>query len=194
MAVFKVLVEVGPGQFAELLSSEVYSFRSGSSTTPWAAHDAEHRPDLPGNGESPDDGVLPNPRAPDTAATAAASSLQRHVRSHVQHNPHAALVYSSESVLISICRDMRHMLSGFQGFWWQGQMLGCFNEWQVGAGEVAAAIKDMLAAADLPLDLERSHLLEQSLSLQQQLKSTQAALTHQEQVWHPAQCILMQCI
>lgn len=33
MAVFKVPVEVSTGQFAELLSSQVYSFRSGSTAT-----------------------------------------------------------------------------------------------------------------------------------------------------------------
>ena len=52
----------------------------------------------------------------------------------------------------------------------------------VAPGEVAAAIRDMLAAADLPLGLEQERLLEESLSLQQQLKATQAALDHQQSV------------
>ena len=41
--------------------------------------------------------------------------------------------------------------------------------WQVSPVEVAAAVREMLAAAAMPLDLERSALLEQSLALQQQL-------------------------
>ncbi len=48
--------------------------------------------------------------------------------------------------------------------------------------EVVSAIRDMLSAADLPLGLERERLLEHSLSLQAQLKATQAALSHQRQV------------
>ena len=52
----------------------------------------------------------------------------------------------------------------------------------VAPGEVVLAIRDMLAAADLPLGLEQGRLLEQSLGLQQQLKATQAALNHQQAV------------
>lgn len=60
---------------------------------------------------------------------------------------------------------------------------------QVAPNEVAAAIRDMLAAAELPLDLERGSLVEQSLMLQQQLREAQAALAAQEQVCtHSCKC------
>jgi len=57
---------------------------------------------------------------------------------------------------------------------------------------VVAAIRDMLSAADLPLGLEQERLLEQSLSLQQQLKATQAALGHQQAV--PAHANSLKCM
>ncbi len=58
----------------------------------------------------------------------------------------------------------------------------------VAPGEVVAAIRDMLSAADLPLGLEQERLLEQSLTLQQQLKATQAALNHQHAVPSVTSC------
>ncbi len=47
--------------------------------------------------------------------------------------------------------------------------------------EVAAAVRQMLAAASLPLDLERSALLEQSLALQAALAAARGALSAEQQ-------------
>ena len=52
----------------------------------------------------------------------------------------------------------------------------------VSATEMMAAVRDMLAAADVPLDLERSQLLQQTLELRAQLQGAQSRLTTAEQV------------
>ncbi|BDA44284.1 probable Sacsin [Coccomyxa sp. Obi] len=125
-AVFRVQVEVSPGQIADLLSSEVYSFRNSSG----GPGPAEH------NGTRPSE--APPPNAGEATSNGAAAA------------PEPASGASAQPA--------------------------------VAPGEVVSAIRDMLSAADLPLGLEQERLLEQSLSLQQQLKATQAALNHQQAV------------
>ncbi len=48
---------------------------------------------------------------------------------------------------------------------------------------------DLLRAAGMPLDLERQQLLQQSLTMQQQVKDTQDQLAQQAQVLLPLHCI-----
>ena len=43
------------------------------------------------------------------------------------------------------------------------------------AGDVAAAVRDMLSAARLPLDLDRQALMQETLGLRDQLKAAQEA-------------------
>jgi hypothetical protein len=47
---------------------------------------------------------------------------------------------------------------------------------------MVAALKDMLAAASLPLDLERQELLDRSLALAEQLKQERKRLASAQQV------------
>ena len=48
--------------------------------------------------------------------------------------------------------------------------------------EVAAAVREMVAATAMPLDLQRGALLEQGLALQQQLAAARAAVSAEQQV------------
>ena len=63
-----------------------------------------------------------------------------------------------------------------------GQAQTAGQPWGVSATEMMTAVRDMLAAADVPLDLERSQLLQQTLELRAQLQGTQSRLTTAEQV------------
>ena len=63
-----------------------------------------------------------------------------------------------------------------------GQVQTAGQPWGVSATEMMAAVRDMLAAADVPLDLERSQLLQQTLELRAQLQGAQSRLTTAEQV------------
>ena len=47
--------------------------------------------------------------------------------------------------------------------------------------ETAAAVREMLAAAAVPLDLERAQLLEHSLVLKQALQDARATLSAEQQ-------------
>ena len=60
---------------------------------------------------------------------------------------------------------------------------------QVSPTEVTGAVVDLLRAAGMPLDLERQQLLQQSLTMQQQVKDTQDQLAQQAQVLLPLHCI-----
>ena len=46
-------------------------------------------------------------------------------------------------------------------------------------------MKEMLAAAEVPLDLECGQLLEHSLALKQALQDARATLSAEQQVWTP---------
>ena len=50
---------------------------------------------------------------------------------------------------------------------------------QVSPAEVTGALTDLLKAAGMPLDLERQQLLQQSLTMQQQVKDIQEQLAEQ---------------
>ena len=58
----------------------------------------------------------------------------------------------------------------------------CHARVQVSPVEIAAAVREMLAAAAMPLDLERNALLEQGLALQQQLQAARTAVSAEQQV------------
>ena len=53
---------------------------------------------------------------------------------------------------------------------------------QVSPAEMTGAVTDLLKAAGMPLDLERQQLLQQSLTMQQQLKDIGHELAKQAQV------------
>ena len=55
--------------------------------------------------------------------------------------------------------------------------------------EVTGAVVDLLRAAGMPLDLERQQLLQQSLTMQQQVKDAQDKLAQQAQVLLSLRCI-----
>jgi len=50
---------------------------------------------------------------------------------------------------------------------------------QVSPAELTGALTDLLKAAGMPLDLERQQLLQQSLTMQQQVKDVQEQLAEQ---------------
>ena len=75
-----------------------------------------------------------------------------------------------------------------------GQVQAAGQPGAVSATEMMAAVRDMLAAAEVPLDLERSELLQQTLELRAQLQGTQSRLTTAQQVgclvcWLPHCCV-----
>ena len=53
---------------------------------------------------------------------------------------------------------------------------------QIGPKEMASAVREMLASAGLPVDLERTGLLERALRLQNQLDSTASDLAATKKV------------
>lgn len=63
---------------------------------------------------------------------------------------------------------------GNSGLQEQGQVRGAHN---VSAQEVGRTVKDMLAAAGMPMTLDQHTLLERSLALQEQLAAADTALS-----------------
>lgn len=53
---------------------------------------------------------------------------------------------------------------------------------QIGPKEMANAVREMLSAAGMPVDLERTGLLERSMKLQKQLEAAAAKLDNAEKV------------
>lgn len=56
---------------------------------------------------------------------------------------------------------------------------------QLGAKDMAAAVREMMAAAGVPVDLERTNLLEKILRLQSELDSASAGLSKLEKARIP---------
>ena len=53
---------------------------------------------------------------------------------------------------------------------------------QIGPKEMAGAVREMLSAAGMPVDLERTNLLERTLRLQDELERATSRLSTIEQV------------
>ena len=60
------------------------------------------------------------------------------------------------------------------------------------AGDVAAAVRDLLSAARLPLDLDRQTLMQETLRLRDQLKAAQSAADSADAVGG-ARCCRLSC-
>lgn len=132
---YLITVEVTPGEFRDLKSSEVYSFRG---TTGGAGEAEAAQISL---AASP----VPAPQAEPASSPAGPGSRSA------------------------------------------GQVQPAGQPGAVSAPEMMAAVRDMLAAADVPLDLERSQLLQQTLELRAQLEGAQSRLATAEQEAEEAQ-------
>ncbi|KAK9798935.1 hypothetical protein WJX73_003884 [Symbiochloris irregularis] len=127
-AVYHVSVEVAPGQFAQLLSSQVYSFRSGAQAAGAQSSGASHprRPEAhqPVHLSSATDSAAgggPNARAAEESGTEGAAAIRA-----------------------------------------------------ISPSEAMSAMRDMLAAAGVVMSEDRAQMVQESLTLREQLTSAQA--------------------
>lgn len=147
---YRVPVEVGPGRVQEVLSSNVYCFRST-----WAAS---------GGGEGVQQGMSVN---------------QRHHGDHGDgmRGDSAAVASTAQPPATSQDKDGDHAQQQQHGV-----EDGSGASRPVHAAEVVGAVGEMLAAAGLKLDTDTGEMMQQVVSLQQQLADTQRHLNAAQEV------------
>ncbi len=187
-------MEVTPGEFQDLKSSEVYSFRgttggAGEATVLELTADCHRQPASCAHELS----LLPWPaerlqsyfglRPPSPCALLCAGCILLSMMSPLTcaGEAEAAQISLAASPMPAPQAEPASSPAG-PGSRSAGQVQPAGQPGAVSAPEMMAAVRDMLAAADVPLDLERSQLLQQTLELRAQLEGAQSRLTTAEQV------------
>ena len=187
-------MEVTPGEFRDLKSSEVYSFRgttggAGEATVLELTADCHRQPASCAHELS----LLPWPaerlqsyfglRPPSPCALLCAGCILLSMMSPLTcaGEAEAAQISLAASPVPAPQAEPASSPAG-PGSRSAGQVQPAGQPGAVSAPEMMAAVRDMLAAADVPLDLERSQLLQQTLELRAQLEGAQSRLATAEQV------------
>lgn len=143
-AAYRVTVETEPGVYDQLLSTQVFSFRSGIAPEPGTG--------TPSMGTAQDNAAGMYGAVSDSVESATAATA-----SH-------SLSASGGTATGVTPTNLAPPAAGVEGLQ------------NVGASELVGAVRDMLSAAGLPLDLDRTTLLQQALAAEQELRSARSAL------------------
>ncbi len=158
---YNVLLEVAPGQFEQVLSSSVFCFASAAAmTAPGAAAAAA------GAAADAVGGV-------DAASSQGDEAGQQEQQSGGTVDAPAPVSALSSAAVVARSGDVAGSSSSSGS---------SSTQQPVAAAELVGAVRDMLAAAQLPLDLDRSELLLRTLEQQRDLRETGAKLAQLQAV------------
>lgn len=138
-ALATVPLELSPGEYGQLLASQVFCFKSGTEGQDGGAGEAAAAPAAASSSRAAEDGG------------ASTSSGVREVK--------------GEAVELGAAVGAGAASGGGSG------------AGGVGAAQLAGAVRDMLAAAGMPLDLDKEALLQKALAAERELADARAALT-----------------